>query len=132
MNEQELGRIAWESHPDYDAQYDAWEALEQKARDLWIAVGKGVADAVQRDMRVQGFAAFVSVGGMELEQRIANLEKRQEALDVARERNNARVVKLVDEALSIDGEHNKQRYIRRIADVLGVQTFENTDEGIET
>ncbi len=130
MNEQELGRIAWESHPDYDAQYDAWEALEQKARDLWIAVGKGVADAVQRDMRVQGFAAFVSVGGMELEQRIANLEKRQEALDVARERNNARVVKLVDEALSIDGAHHKQRYLRRIADVLGVQPFENTDEGI--
>ena len=49
MNEQELGRIAWESHPDYDPQYDVWESLAQEGRDLWIAVGKGVADAVQND-----------------------------------------------------------------------------------
>jgi hypothetical protein len=87
MNEQELGRIAWESHPDYDPQYDAWESLPQEARDLWIAVGKAVADAVQRDLQSQGFAAFVSLGGMALEQRIADLEKKQDRLVVVLNHN---------------------------------------------
>jgi len=86
----DLGHVAYEARRAecMEAGSKTWDQLDEETQQSYNASGQAVARYVQRDMQAQGFAAFVSVGGMDLEQRVTDLETEQrERLDTALEHN---------------------------------------------
>ena len=58
-----------------------WDELSEPDKEADRRIGETVAESVRRDMAATGFSAFVTAGGLDLEECITKLEERNQCLN---------------------------------------------------